>query len=72
MSPFDAEQYRKTVLERDSLREQRNALLAALKAVVADVLDYEMINNLAPNPGRQFCWDSVARADAAIKLCEKP
>jgi hypothetical protein len=41
-------------------------VLEALRAVVNDVLDYERVNNLAPNPGRKYCWDSVARAAAAI------
>lgn len=41
-------------------------LLAELKAVVAQIEDYERVNNLAPNPGRKHCWDSVARAHAAI------
>ncbi len=34
-------------------------LRAALQGVVDDVLDYEHINNLAPNPGRKYCWDSI-------------
>lgn len=37
-------------------------LRVALKNVVEDMLAYEHINNLAPNPGRKFCLDSVARA----------
>lgn len=44
------------------------ALVEALKAVVDQVNDYERVNNLAPNPGRTECWDSVARAK---KLLEK-
>lgn len=45
-------------------------LLAALKNVVADILDYERINNLAPSPGKKYCWQSVAQADAAIAKAE--
>jgi hypothetical protein len=41
-------------------------LEAALRAVVRDVNDYERVNNLAPNPGRAECWDSVARAKAVL------
>ena len=41
-------------------------LLAALEALVADVLDYEKINNLSPGRGRKYCWDSVERAVNAI------
>ena len=41
-------------------------LVAALEALVADVLEYERINNLAPNPGRRDCWDSVTAARAAL------
>jgi hypothetical protein len=43
-----------------------DALRAALRAVVADVLEYERANNLSPNPGRKYCWDSVARAQAIL------
>lgn len=48
------------------LTEIRAALRTALRDVVSDVLEYERINNLAPNPGRKFCWDSVARAHAIL------
>ena len=48
--------------------EKRIAELeAALWRVVDDVLDYERANNLAPNPGRAYCWDSVANAIAVLK-----
>ncbi len=46
-------------------------LLQALKAVVADILEYEKTNNLAPNPGREYCWDSVAQAVAIITEVEE-
>ncbi len=45
-------------------------LRAALQGVVDDVLDYEHINNLAPNPGRKYCWDSIERAIAAQQPTE--
>ncbi len=45
-------------------------LFAALKLVVDQIEDYERINNLAPNPGRQYCWDSVAGAKLAMAKAE--
>ena len=47
-------------------------LLAALKAVLSDIAAYERINNLAPNPGRQDCWDSVTAARAALAKALEP
>lgn len=41
-------------------------MLAALESLVAQILDYERVNNLAPNPGRKYCWDATERAVAAI------
>lgn len=41
-------------------------IVAALEAVLADIRDYERVNNLAPNPGRTHCWDSAARAEALL------
>lgn len=41
-------------------------LRAALKNVCDDVLAYERINNLAPSPGRKYCWDSVGDAIAIL------
>jgi len=52
--------------ERDIAQDEIERLRAALKGVVSDVLEYERINNLAPNPGRKFCWDSVAHAHEII------
>lgn len=47
--------------------EAENAKLrATLKTVVDQIEDYERINNLAPNPGRKHCWDSVAQAHAIL------
>jgi hypothetical protein len=43
-------------------------LRAALRDVVADIHEYERVNNLAPNPPRMECWDSVARARRALAL----
>ena len=37
-------------------------LRTALQSVVTDINDYEEANKLHPNPGREECWDSVARA----------
>lgn len=45
-------------------------LLDALKRVVAQIEDYERVNNLAPNPGRKHCWYSVAHAHAVIAQAE--
>lgn len=45
-------------------------MLAVLKQVVAQIEDYERVNNLAPSPGRQHCWDSVARAHEIIAKAE--
>lgn len=44
--------------------------LEALKALVADCLEYERINNLVPSAGRKRCWDSLADAEAAIANAE--
>lgn len=41
-------------------------MLEALQALVAQILDYEKVNNLSPNPGRKYCWDNTERAVAAI------
>ena len=38
------------------------ALIEALRRLAGDVLDYERINNLAPNPSRNYCWDSTKNA----------
>lgn len=45
-------------------------LLEALKLVVSQIEDYERVNNLAPNPSRQHCWDSVAQAHEIIAETE--
>jgi len=43
-------------------------LRAALKALVDDVLEYERINNLSPNPGKRDCWQSVTQAKAVLGI----
>jgi chromosome segregation ATPase len=50
-----------------SLRAEVERLRAVLKGVIDDIHDYERVNNLAPNPPRMECWDSVARARAALE-----
>jgi hypothetical protein len=64
--------------ERDSLRSlldtydtalsrECKRLRAALEGVLADIDDYERINNLAPSPGRKYCWQSVEIARLALE-----
>ena len=50
-----ARQLAEMTVERDNLR-------TVLKGVLVDIADYERVNNLSPNPGRKYCWDSVATA----------
>ena len=50
--------------EKDAENER---LRTALQALVADIEEYESINNLAPNPGKQDCWQSVTRAKAILR-----
>ena len=52
--------------------EEREGLIAALENLVADVLEYERINNLAPNPGRRDCWQSVTNARAILSRAQAP
>jgi hypothetical protein len=42
------------------------ALVQALQTLIEQINDYERVNNLAPNPGRTECWDTVARAKALL------
>ena len=42
-------------------------VIAALECVIFDVHEYERVNNLAPNPGRTECWDSVAHATDVLR-----
>jgi len=46
---------------------QKRLLVAALEDVLRDIGEYERANNLAPNPGRSECWDSVARAKLVLR-----
>lgn len=46
-------------------------LVQALQALVDQVNDYERVNNLAPNPGRTECWDTVARAKEVLARVSK-
>ena len=41
-------------------------LREALEALIADIEDYERVNNLAPSPGKKDCWQSVMRAKQAL------
>ena len=41
-------------------------LEAALQALVDNVLDYERVNKLSPNPGREYCWDTMAHAVSVL------
>jgi hypothetical protein len=50
------------VKEIEAWSVENERLRTALQDVVRDILEYERINNLAPNPGRKYCWDSVERA----------
>lgn len=45
---------------------EHTELLDALKSLVAEIQEYERINNLAPSPGKPDCWQSVTRAKAII------
>jgi len=42
-------------------------LRAALKNLMNDVLEYERVNNLSANPGKQDCWQSVTAARRALE-----
>ena len=59
------------VLERDivlvtdamvALTDRVHEIKEALKRVLDDIADYERINNLYPNPGKEYCWESVVNA----------
>ena len=41
-------------------------LREALKLIISDIEDYERVNNLAPSPGKNDCWQSVTRAKEAL------
>jgi hypothetical protein len=46
---------------------EHDRLRSALQRLVDNVLDYEKVNNLSPNPGRKYCWDSVAHAVSVLE-----
>jgi hypothetical protein len=52
-------------LEREAADEIER-LRAALQRLVDNILDYERVNKLAPNPPRMYCWDAVADAVAIL------
>ena len=55
------------IADREILFAENTKLRAALEDVLADIADYERVNNLSPSPGRKYCWDSVARARRALE-----
>ena len=57
---------RKFAAELAELESERDEAAGLLERVVADIEDYERVNNLAPNPGRSTCWDSIAQARAVL------
>lgn len=59
-------------IDKEAAEARCAELVGALEDVVADILDYERVNNLAPNPGRKYCWDSVGRARAILDAALKP
>ncbi|HEU4683674.1 MAG TPA: hypothetical protein VFS39_04160, partial [Nitrospira sp.] len=42
-------------------------LREALEPLTMKVIDYERVNNLAPQPGRAYCWEETERAIAVLK-----
>jgi hypothetical protein len=52
---------------RDEAAENEQ-LRTALQALVADIEEYERINNLAPSPGKQDCWQTITQAKAILRL----
>lgn len=55
----------------DNMRAKNERLRAVLKRVLSDIEEYERVNNLAPNPNRKHCWDSVADAHAVLSTSER-
>ena len=70
----DAECRSATLVDICCSQAERIAVLeAALRNLVADVDDYERVNNLAPNPGRLHCWESMRVAkDVLGQSAPKP
>jgi hypothetical protein len=50
----------------DEAADEIERLRAALQRLVDNILDYERVNQLAPNPPRMYCWDAVADAVAIL------
>ncbi len=50
----------------EAAESEAAALRQALEAVLADIADYERVNNLAPSPGKPDCWQSVTRAKSVL------
>lgn len=67
----EAAQLRVPKPKKLTIRQENDQLRTALRDVISDILQYERANNLAPNPGREYCWDSVARACAIIGYQQK-
>lgn len=59
-------QFATTLDEVLALRSENALLREALRDVLDDIENYEQTNHLSPNPPRQYCWDSVARASAVL------
>lgn len=55
----------------DAAEARVKALEEALTALVADVQEYERVNNLAPSPGRLHSWFSMRQALAALASKEE-
>jgi uncharacterized coiled-coil DUF342 family protein len=53
--------------ERDDFHNKTVKLREALADVLDDIAEYERVNNLAVNPGRSACWQSVERARAVLE-----
>lgn len=54
-------------LARAHLAKQRDSLVVALRNLVRQVVSYEQVNNLAPAPGRKYCWATTEEAMLALK-----
>jgi hypothetical protein len=52
--------------ELDRLTRQLAEAQGVIETLVADIEDYERVNNLAPSPGKPDCWQSVTRAKAVL------
>jgi hypothetical protein len=50
----------------DSIRAKLDRATGALADLVADIRDYERVNNLSPAPGKNDCWNSVTRAESVL------